>query len=81
MSLQADAARPWQLKQTGFERGAPSSDPGIDEIGVALVRVSNRQPETIRPHRNEDEVNLIRHEPIRPHLDSGLAHLLREQSR
>jgi len=40
-------------------RPAPS---GIDEIGVAPMRLSDRQPQTIRSRRSENQVNMIGHE-------------------
>jgi hypothetical protein len=57
-------------------RPAPS---GIDEIGVAPMRLSDRQPQTIRSRRSENQVNMIGHETVGPHVDSGLARLLRQQ--
>jgi hypothetical protein len=52
---------------------------GIDEIGVAPMRLSDSQPQTIRSHRGHDKVNMIGHETVRPNVDSGLARLLSEQ--
>src|ERR1700743_873819 len=58
----------------------PSPSPSsIDEIGVTPMRFSHRQPQTISSRRSENEVNMIGHESVRPHLDSGLTGLLSQQ--
>ena len=51
----------------------------VNEIGVAPMRFSDGQPETIRSRRTENEVNMIGHQAVRPHLDTGLAGLLGQQ--
>jgi hypothetical protein len=42
------------------------------------MRFSDREPQTVRSRGGEDEVNMIEHQTIRSHLDTGLARLLRQ---
>lgn len=49
---------------------------GIEEGGVAPVRLADRTGQPLRRRRREDEVNVIGHEAIGPALDAiGLAAL------
>jgi hypothetical protein len=41
--------------------------------------LSDCQPWTIRSRQSEDEVNMIAHHTVHPHLDRGLARLLNQQ--
>jgi hypothetical protein len=43
------------------------------------MRLSDRQPQTIRSRRSENQVNMIGHETVGPHVDSGLARLISQK--
>jgi hypothetical protein len=68
-----DRSKPALKKVTGPAR------PRVNEIGIAPMRFSDGQPETIRSRRSENEVNMIGMRQYAPHLDPGLARPLGQQ--
>ena len=51
----------------------------IDEVGVAPVRLSHRQPEPGVVLRRQDQVDVVGHEAIGPDLDTPAPDLFRQK--
>ncbi len=53
--------------------------PRINEIGIAPMRFPDGQSEAILPRRTQNEVNMIRHQTVGPHLNPRFARLFGKQ--
>ena len=51
----------------------------VDEVGVAPMGFANRQTETFSMRGNQDQMNMVRHQAVSPHLHPMFFCLLAEQ--
>ena len=66
-------------RKAALKKVAAPARPRVDEMGVAALRLSHRPSQTRAVARNDNKVNVIRHQAVCPNLDAKFARLLGRQ--
>lgn len=62
-----------------LEQVSADAQPRIDHAGVAPVRLAERPPEPLGRRRRQDQMDVVRHEAVRPDRHTSLAAALAQE--